>query len=134
MKNVKKHKNKYFNLIDNIGSLLEQARKDVYYAVNKILVKTYWEIGRKIVEFEQSGKERAEYGGGLLDRLSDDLTEKYGRGFSAYNLRKMRQFYSMFQKWETVSPKLAWSHYRLILRVDEELARSFYIKEVEKED
>ncbi|MBA3046734.1 DUF1016 family protein [Patescibacteria group bacterium] len=124
----------YFNLIDNIGSLLEQARKDVYYAVNKILVQTYWEIGKKIVEFEQSGKERAEYGSGLLDRLSDDLIERYGRGFSAYNLRKMRQFYSMFQKWETVSPKLAWSHYRLILRIDEELARSFYIKEVEKEN
>ena len=134
MKNVKKHKNKYFNLIDNIGSLLEQARKDVYYAVNKILVKTYWEIGRKIVEFEQSGKERAEYGGGLLDSLSKDLTASYGRGFSQRNLRNMRAFYLMFPKWQTVSAKLAWSHYCLIMRLDEELARSFYVKEVEKEN
>ena len=134
MKNIKKHKNKYFSLIDNIGSLLEKARKDVYYVVNKILVKTYWEIGKRIVEFEQSGKERAEYGSGLLDSLSKDLTEKYGRGFSIDNLERMRKFYFIFPKSETLSRKLNWSHYCLIMRLDEKLARSFYAIETEKEN
>ena len=129
-----KNNKNYFNLVNNIGSLLEKARKDVYYAVNNILVKTYWEIGRKIVEFEQSGKERAEYGSGLLDRLSQDLIVSHGKGFSQRNLRNMRAFYLMFPKWQTVSAKLTWSHYCLIMRLDEELARSFYIKEVEKEN
>jgi len=98
------------------------------------LVKTYWEIGKRIVEFKQSGKERADYGSGLLDRLSRDLIEKYGRGFSTDNLERMRKFYSTFPKSETLSRKLTWSHYCLIMRLDEKLARSFYAIETEKEN
>ena len=97
------------------------------------MVKTYWEIGKRIVEFEQQGEKKAEYGSNLLDKLSEDLTKSYGSGFSAYNLRKMRLFYLTFQKWATVSPKLSWSHYRLILRLNNPLAREFYIKESESD-
>jgi predicted nuclease of restriction endonuclease-like (RecB) superfamily len=131
-KAVKKSEKGYTQLISGVGLLLEKARKDVYYSINQVLVKTYWEIGRRIVEFEQGG-EKAEYGSGLLDKLSMDLTEGYGKGFSAYNLRKIRSFYLSFRKWATVSPKLSWSHYRLIMRLDDELAMKFYIKEVESE-
>jgi predicted nuclease of restriction endonuclease-like (RecB) superfamily len=123
----------YKDLIVSVGTLLGKARKDVYYSVNNILVKTYWEIGHRIVEFEQKGKEKAEYGSSILTKLSIDLTKMYGKGFSDYSLRKMRLFYILYPKWATVSPKLSWSHYRLILRLDEELARNFYVKEIETE-
>src|SRR3989344_7224223 len=127
-------KKAYEQLIADIGVLLEEARKKVYAHINQDLVKTYWELGRRIVEYEQKGEERAEYGEKILDELSADLTSKYGKGFSAYNLRKMRSFYLAFPKWATVSPKLGWSHYRLILRLEEKLARQFYLQETEKEN
>ncbi|MEK6938532.1 MAG: DUF1016 N-terminal domain-containing protein [Nanoarchaeota archaeon] len=123
----------YNSLIDSVGVLLEEARKKAYSQINQLLVKTYWEIGKRIVEFEQQGEKKAEYGSNLLDKLSEDLTKSYGSGFSAYNLRKMRLFYLTFQKWATVSPKLSWSHYRLILRLNNPLAREFYIKESESD-
>lgn len=77
MKQIKPIKEEYSSLISSIGTLLEQGRKQAYYAVNQILVKTYWEIGRRIVEYEQEGKEKAEYGSALLDNLSRDLVEKF---------------------------------------------------------
>ncbi|RLG13353.1 MAG: hypothetical protein DRN71_04955 [Candidatus Nanohalarchaeota archaeon] len=124
----------YTSLISSISVLLEDARQRVYTEVNQILVKTYWQIGRSIVEFEQRGEERAEYGSRLLDNLSCDLTGKYGRGFSMDNLEKMRKFYLLFSKSETLSRKLSWSHYCLIIRLDNKLARDFYTIEVEKEN
>lgn len=123
----------YVQLISEVGSLLEEARKDVYYSINQVLVRTYWEIGKRIVEFEQKGKEKAEYGSGLLDILSADLTKQYGKGFSRDSLERMRKFYLTFQNSATVSRKLSWSHYRLIMRLDDDLAMKFYIKEVENE-
>ncbi len=110
----------YDTLISSIDSLLNEARKRAYSEVNQILVKAYWEIGKRIVEFEQKGEEKARYGSKLLEKLSSDLIKSYGNGFSAYSLRKMRSFYLAFSKWAAVSPKLSWSHYRLILRVDNE--------------
>lgn len=86
----------YGQLAKNIGELILQARRETARAVNAILTVTYWEIGRRIVEFEQQGKRRAEYGASLLDRLHIDLTERYGRGFSRQNLQSMRQFYICF--------------------------------------
>ncbi len=129
----KEIKRGYDTLVSEVGSLLEEARKKSYSAINEILVKTYWEIGRRIVEFEQKGEERATYGSGLLDKLSQDLTKSYGKGFSSDNLEKMRVFYLTFQNSATLSRKLSWSHYRLIMRLDDVLARKFYIKEVESE-
>lgn len=81
-----KRKNYYSALINSIGSLLEQGRRQAYHAVNEILVKTYWEIGKQIVEYEQKGKEKAEYGSALLENLSKDLKLMYGKGFSKSNL------------------------------------------------
>ena len=124
----------YNNLISSIGTLLEDARKTVYSQINQILVKTYWEVGKRVVEYEQEGKARADYGSKLLDNLSKDLTKLYGKGFSRDNLEKMRKFYSTFPNSETLSRKLSWSHYCLVMRLDNPLARKFYIKEVENEN
>ncbi len=133
MKLTKEPRKDYNYLIENIGSLLEQGRKQAYHAVNQILVKTYWEIGRQIVEYEQEGKEKAEYGSALLDNLSKDLINKFGKGFSRDNLEKMRKFYSLFKNSETLSRKLSWSHYCLLLRIENDMARQFYLIEAEKE-
>jgi predicted nuclease of restriction endonuclease-like (RecB) superfamily len=123
----------YNKLIINVGMLLEEARRKAYYEVNLVLVKTYWEIGRKIVEFEQKGEEKAKYGSALLDNLSKDLGRSYGKGFSRDNLERMRKFYLLFPSSETLSRNLSWSHYCLLLRVEENLARNFYFVEAEKE-
>lgn len=109
----------YNSLISDIGHLLEEARKKVYYQINLVLVKTYWEIGKRIIKFEQKGKEKAEYGSGLLDNLSWDLTERYGKGFSRDGLERMRKFYLTFPNSATLSRKLSWSHYRLIMRLEQ---------------
>ena len=98
---------KYSSLIQAVGKLLESGRNQAYQAVNSILVNTYWEIGRKIIEYEQEGKERAEYGSSLLNNLSQDLKEKYGKGFSKSNVYLMRQFYLHYPKFQTVSGKLS---------------------------
>jgi len=123
----------YNGLISDIGRILEDRRKQAFYAVNSLLVKTYWEIGKRIVEYEQQGNVRAEYGSALLDNLSLDLIRKFGKGFSRDNLEKMRRFYSLFKNSETVSRKLSWSHYCLLLRIENDLARQFYLIETEKE-
>jgi predicted nuclease of restriction endonuclease-like (RecB) superfamily len=123
----------YSALVDNIGSLLEEARRTAFYSINEVMVKTYWEIGKKIVEFEQGGKERAKYGSNLLESLSSDLKKKFSRGFSIDNLEKMRKFYITFRNSETLSRKLSWSHYCAIMRLDNPLSRNFYLTECEKE-
>src|SRR5436190_10671085 len=83
----------YSGLIGDIAELLETARRNAAQAVNALMTATYWEIGRRIVEFEQKGKRRAEYGEELLERLSQDLTKRCGRGFGVINLRRMRAFF-----------------------------------------
>ena len=122
-------KTPYSTLITGIGSLLEQGRKQAYQAVNTILVKTYWEIGKMIVEYEQEGKEKAEYGSALLDNLSKDLKLKYGKGFSRRNILDMRRFYQSYPKWQTLSAELSWSHYIELLSIDEPLEKLFYEKQ-----
>lgn len=130
---IKKPGKSYNSLLENIGDLLVNARKKVAITVNDVLVRTYWEIGRYIVEYEQNGNERAEYGSGLLNRLSKDLTERYGKGFSRSNVLYMRKFYVTFPKSETVSHILTWSHYFEILKLDDPLEMNFYIHECENE-
>lgn len=124
----------YHDLVSTIGELLAQGREQAGRAINTILVQTYWQIGRHIVEFEQGGKVKSEYGSELLDRLSKDLTLKFGKGFSRSNLYQIRQFYLRFPKIQTVSGQLSWSHYTEILKVDNELEISFYTKQCEKEN
>ena len=120
------------NYINEIKTILKNARQKAYTAVNSVMVEAYWEIGRRIVEEEQNGKERAEYGKEILQNLSKELTEEFGKGYSYRTLREIRQFYLMFsdfEKWRTVSAKLTWSHFQKVLRVSSEKARIFYLTE-----
>ena len=120
------------NYISEIKKILKNARQKAYIAVNSAMVEAYWEIGRRIVEEEQNGKERAEYGKEILQNLSKELTEEFGKGYSYRTLREIRQFYLMFsdfEKWRTVSAKLTWSHFQKVLRVSSEKARIFYLTE-----
>ncbi len=116
-------------LYGRITHILDNARNTVYKAANFEMLKAYWEIGQAIVEGEQQGKDRAEYGAALLEGLSMRLTEKYGKNFSNRNLRYMRQFYMVYQKWNAVRSELTWTHYRLLLRVEKDAARAYYSQE-----
>ena len=120
------------NYINEIKKILKNARQKAYTAVNSAMVEAYWKIGRRIVEEEQSGRERAEYGKEILQNLSKELTEEFGKGYSYRTLREIRQFYLMFsdfEKWRTVSAKLTWSHFQKVLRISDEKARIFYLTE-----
>ena len=98
-------------LLKEIKGIINKARYASFTAVNTEMLKAYFEIGKKIIEGEQKGKQRAEYGEQQLEILSKELSKEFSRGFDASNLRRMRRFYSAYGKWETVSPKLTWSHY-----------------------
>lgn len=124
----------YEQLVANIGNILAEGRNKVATTINTALVQTYWTIGQHIVEYEQQGNERAEYGSKLLDRLSHDLSERYGKGFSRSNVIYIRKFYLSFQKGETVSHLLSWSHYVEILKGDDPLEISFYATQCAKEN
>jgi len=123
----------YQQLITQIGSLLQTGRQRAAQTINTILVQTYWHIGQHIVEIEQKGNERAEYGSNLLDLLSKDLTLSYGKGFSRSNLFQIRLFYIKFQKIQTLSGQLTWSHYTEILKANSDLEIGFYTKQCEHE-
>jgi predicted nuclease of restriction endonuclease-like (RecB) superfamily len=125
--------NHYKQMLEKIGIILEKGRKQAYSVVNNVLVKTYWDVGREIVEYEQKGKEKAEYGSELLDRLSKDLKKRYGKGFSRRNVLDMRRFYLAYRKWQTVSAKLSWSHFTLLLSLSDDMAKSFYEKQCIRE-
>ena len=120
------------NYINEVKEILKNARQKAYNTINSVMVEAYWKIGRRIVEEEQSGRERAEYGKEILQNLSKELTEEFGKGYSYRTLREIRQFYLMFsdfEKWRTVSAKLTWSHFQKVLRVSNEKARIFYLTE-----
>jgi predicted nuclease of restriction endonuclease-like (RecB) superfamily len=131
---MKPSKNKYNDLLDNIGQTIETARLNAFKAVNTELVKANWEIGRHIVEFEQHGHERAEYGSELLTELAKDLKLRYGKGFGRRNVLDMRRFYVAYPKWQTVSAKLSWSHFIELLGLSDETARKFYEKQAINEN
>lgn len=121
----------YNSLIATIGEVLAQGKAYVLQTVNQGIVQSYWAIGKHIVEFEQAGNEKAEYGSALLKRLSGDLTFRYGKGFSMSNINKMRKLYLEYPILQTVSAKLSWSHFVELLKLDDPLERSFYQKECE---
>lgn len=114
-----------------VKEILENARKKTYNAINFAMVEAYWEIGKSIVE-KQEGNYKAEYGKQIIKELAKLLTYDYGKGFDESNLRRMRQFYLLFQKRDTLRHELSWSHYRLIMKVKNEKARQFYIEETIK--
>lgn len=123
----------YDALLRQVGDTLEQGRKKVAAVIGSIMVQTYWEIGRQIVEYEQQGNEKAQYGSDVLNRLSRDLTSRYGKGFSRGNIFYMRKLFLTYQKVQTLSELLTWSHYVELLKIDDPLERAFYEKEAEKE-
>ena len=116
-------------LFQKIREILENARHKVYRTANTEMLRAYWNVGREIVEEEQKGQDRAKYGSALLEELAKRLTELYGKSFSSRHLRYMRQFYREFPKWNAVRSELSWTHYRLLLKVEKEDARVFYMKE-----
>lgn len=119
-------------LITEIKQVVYNARKHAYQAINSAMVEAYWQIGRRIVEEEQQGNERAAYGKEIIKSLSEELTKEFGKGFSERNIRNFRQFYLGFpdaQIWQTLSAKLNWSHFQLVLKVENEKAREFYLTE-----
>lgn len=116
------------NFIERISALLNNARNKIVNTVNQTMVLTYYEIGRMIVEEEQNGKDRADYGKEVIKRLSIKLIADFGKGFSIRNIEQMRQFYKVYAKTQTLSAefKLSWSHYLKLMRIDDEKERNFY--------
>lgn len=115
-------------MFDNIKELIINSRNRVYQTVNTEMLGLYWNIGKAIMQIQQ-GDERAPYGETVLEKLSQKLTDEFGKGFSKRNLERMRKFYIYFPIATTVSSQLSWSHYLELLKVDEEAKRNFYIKE-----
>jgi predicted nuclease of restriction endonuclease-like (RecB) superfamily len=114
---------------NSIKSVLDNARQYVVRTVNSTMVEAYWQIGRLIVEEEQQGNHRAEYGAGLLKYLAERLTNDFGKGFDEREIRRIRQFYRAFPIRDALRPELTWTHYRLIIKVDNEKARAWYVAE-----
>ena len=118
--------------IAEIKQILAHARQKVQVAVNSAMVEAYWQIGKRIVEEEQHGNNRAEYGEAILKNLSIALNAEFGKGFSYANLRNFRQFYLTYPDWEicyTLCSKLTWSHNRLIMRIEDANGRKYYLQE-----
>lgn len=116
-------------VVQEIKTVLENARSNVAREVNNELLTAYWNIGRIIVEYEQSSQDRAEYGKQTLKELSKELTREFGKGFSRANLYNMRLFYLTYEKIQTLSGKLSWSHYCDLLAITDDDKRSFYERE-----
>lgn len=131
---MKPGKTKYSDLLDNIGQAIETSRQNAFKTVNTELLKANWEIGRHIVEFEQHGHERAEYGSDLLARLSKDLKFRYGKGFGRRNVLDMRRFYLAYPKWQAVPAKLSWTHFVILLGITDATCRKFYEKQASHEN
>ena len=116
---------------DEIKQILVSARNKVYQTANFAMVEAYWNIGKSIIE-EQGGSEKAEYGTGLLKELSKQMTRDFGKGFTVANLKNMRQFYLTFPNGYALRSELSWTHYRLLMRVENDHAREFYMQEAVK--
>lgn len=116
-------------LVAAITTQIEQARSQVRQAVNSAMVASYWQIGRLIVEHEQQGHSRAAYGTQQLQQLSQQLTERLGKGFDERNLRHMRQFFQANPIWNAVRTELSWTHHRVLMRLDNPVARDWYCHE-----
>lgn len=124
------------SFVEDVRGILRSARGSAYAAVNAAMVDAYWQIGRRIVEEEQSGSARAAYGSQLIRHLSHSLSDEFGKGLSAANLRNFRQFYLTFPdagKRYALRSELSWTHWRLIMRVEDPQARSYYISETARQ-
>lgn len=131
---MKSSSDQYVSLLNRITAVWQQARQNAIKAVNHELVMANWATGKYIVEFEQSGKQKAVYGTALLDRLSTDLKASYGKGFSKSSIYLCRQFFIKYPIFQTVSGKLSWSHYAELLGVSDDNARTFYENQATEEN
>ena len=120
------------NLYQRVREIIDNARNKVYRTANIEMLQAYWNAGRLIVDEEQNGNDRATYGSFLISNLSGKLTREYGKGYTESNLKYMRQFYLTFEKSHALRGELTWTHYRLLLKVEKESARDFYINEAIK--
>ena len=124
------------NFYNEIRSILQTARNNAYSQVNNTMVTAYWQVGRRIVEQEQKGNEKADYGSYIIKNLSKELGNEFGKGFSIANLKNFRKFYLTYPQIEksyALRSQLTWTHHRLIMRVDSAEARNYYLKECSKE-
>ena len=119
------------NFYNQIRNILLSARNKVYQTANFAMVEAYWNIGKSIIE-EQGGNDKAEYGAGLLKELSKQMTHDFGKGFTVTNLKYMRQFYLTFPNGHALRDELSWTHYRLLIKVENDNAREFYMQEAVK--
>ncbi|TAF74455.1 MAG: DUF1016 family protein [Bacteroidetes bacterium] len=138
----------YSDLVNSISETYSFGRVNAFKQVNKLLVDTYWRIGKNIVEFEQGGNVKSQYGSQLLERLSKDLSLQFGKGFSLSNLQRFRQFYILYPNYAisshnlqksdnqfvknhaTASHDLSWSHYVELIKIENDLERSFYEQQI----
>ena len=122
--------------VNDIKTIIRNGRQSAYSAVSAVMTETYWNIGKRIIEQEQQGKTRAEYGKHLIDMLAEELTKEFGTGYSPRYLRQFRKFYTIFpdlEIWKTRFPNLSWSHYLKVLRVADITACRWYIETASKE-
>ncbi len=117
-----------------IRALIQTARSRIYQSINVEMVRTYWEVGRIIVEEQQKGQERAKYGVYLIQVLSKQLQQEFGSGFNEANLRRMRLFYQAYPKRSSLRNELSWTHYRLLIHVEDSRARAYYEEETVREN
>ena len=128
------HQPDYEHLLIKISETYSSGQVKATHAVNTQLLETYWQIGQHIVEFEQGGSARAEYGKALISNLAKDLSLIHGKGFSASNVKRFRQFYLAYPIGATMSHQLSWSHVVEFLKIDDPLERSFYEKQTQMEN
>ena len=121
-------------LVGQLRELITSARNQALRAVDVIQVRTCWEIGRHIVEFEQGGAARADYGARLISNLAAALTKEFGKGFDGSNLRYMRLFYKAFPMCDALRHTLSWTHYRSLFKVEDETARVWYMNEAAEQN
>jgi len=116
-------------LIGSVANVIRNARQRVFRMANSALLETYWQIGYLIVEDEQAGNAKAQYGKATLKKLAEALSMEFGKGFDERNLNNMRAFYSSFPIWNALRTELSWTHYRLLSRLDSGLKRNYYLQE-----
>ena len=124
------------DFIADIKQIIEQARKQLYSSINIVMIQSHWFVGKRIVEEEQGGAVRAEYGKALLKNLAAELVPIYGNAYSVRRLQDYRQFYLYFKDieiWHSRVPNLTWTHYRELLTITDEVARNWYMHEAAKE-
>ncbi len=116
---ISKNIDRFQQLFDRVSSIIEEAKHKIAYSIDSTMVQSYWRIGKEIIEEEQRGQLRAEYGKSVIDNLARNLTKKYGKGFSTRNLWMIRQFYSTYPNVNALRAELSWAQYLLIMQIDD---------------